>query len=278
MNILLTGSGGFIGRHLAVSLREAGHNVYAPRSSELNLLCPGEVDAFFNNHQVDCIVHAAAKGVRIKGDETMEEVSDANMAMFTNLHAHVSASCKMIEFGSGAEYDKRQNLDRVKESDFGKSIPVDPYGLSKYRISDIIAQDPYSVNLRLFGVYGAGESPSRFITAACISHLRNEPFRMRRNVLFDYLEVGDLCRAVNRILDKWPRHRCLNLTPPESIALADILPRVAECTGKQVDISIEQEGMGAAYTGDNSLFMEEYPDFTFTPIRQGIRQLVASLT
>lgn len=55
--------------------------------------------------------------------------------MFKNLADCVNEKCPMITFGSGAEYDKSRPLVMVKEEDFGKSIPKDPYGYSKYLIS-----------------------------------------------------------------------------------------------------------------------------------------------
>ena len=129
-NILLTGSGGFIGSHLKHHLRE--YHLFTPRSFQLNLLDKTETSHYLQKNHIDFIIHSASCGVRIRPDATLEEVATPNMEMFHNL---ADSQIPMITIGSGAEYDKSRPLVRIKEEDFGKSIPQDPYGYSKYLIS-----------------------------------------------------------------------------------------------------------------------------------------------
>lgn len=72
------------------------------------------------------IIHSAAVGARITSEATMKNVAEINIRMFYNLADFVSEKCKMIVFGSGAEYGKQKSLIRVNEKDFGKIIPTDP--------------------------------------------------------------------------------------------------------------------------------------------------------
>ena len=50
--ILLTGSGGFIGRNILEHFRTR-YDVFAPRSYELNLLDTAAVDDYFRKHQFE---------------------------------------------------------------------------------------------------------------------------------------------------------------------------------------------------------------------------------
>jgi len=163
MNILLTGSGGFIGQHLQKHLLKR-YNLITPRSKDLNLLDESAVNNFFGKNKIDFIIHSAAYGVQKSLDANHENVAVPNIKMFENLAKHVSKNCPMIVFGSGAEYDKSRPLIYVSESEFGKRIPTDSYGYSKYVISKKIENMDYVVNLRIFGIYGYGENSTRVTT------------------------------------------------------------------------------------------------------------------
>lgn len=137
--VFVSGGGGFIGRHIVEFLGAFGgeFELFAPRSSELNLLDFGAVRAYFLEHDFDVIIHAASYGVTIfEGD-----IFANNIAMYRHLKAAKNPRTKMIVFGSGAQFDRTANLDFVKERDFGKRTPRDPYGASKFQImQDILAR------------------------------------------------------------------------------------------------------------------------------------------
>ena len=56
-NILLTGSGGFIGSHLKKWLNE--YNLFCPRSSELDLMDGLAVKKYVESNNINYIVHSA---------------------------------------------------------------------------------------------------------------------------------------------------------------------------------------------------------------------------
>ena len=103
-NILLTGSGGFIGKHLVKHLN--GYNLFTPRSWELNLLDANATEKYIDENQIDFIIHSASYGVRITPDATLDEVAKPNIEMFNNL---AQTNLPMITIGSGAEYDKSKS-------------------------------------------------------------------------------------------------------------------------------------------------------------------------
>src|SRR6266700_2560417 len=58
MRVLIFGGSGFLGGSLIPKLREQGHDVIAPRSSEVNLLHPVKFEPEHKN--IDVVIHAAA--------------------------------------------------------------------------------------------------------------------------------------------------------------------------------------------------------------------------
>lgn len=263
MNILLTGSGGFIGQHLKEHLKDK-YNLLTPCSWKLNLLNQADVDEYFNNHEIDMIIHLAAAGVRITPDATIEEVAKPNIEMFDNLAKHVSEKCKMIMLGSGAEYDKSKPIINVKESEFGKSIPQDPYGYSKYLISKKIEKQENILNLRVFGVYGVGESPTRVTSAIVNAKIKNEPVVLNQNVRFCFIWIEDLCKIVEYFIENPTKEKFINVTPNESIEIADMAKLIG------AEVSLKNEGLNNEYTGDNTLLKSKIGDFEFYSYKTGL--------
>ena len=83
MNILLTGSGGFIGQNLKKYL-SSYYNVFSPRSYELDITNTATVINYFNNNNIDFIIHCSSIG-GIRGKEDDENTLYANLKMIDNL-------------------------------------------------------------------------------------------------------------------------------------------------------------------------------------------------
>ena len=272
-NILLTGSGGFIGKHLKTSL--PSEHLFTPRSVELNLLDATTVSRYLKDNHIDFIIHGAACGVRITPDATMDEVARPNLQMFQNL---AQSRIPMITIGSGAEYDKRLNLHKVTEDDFGKSVPQDPYGYAKYLISEQISRFDHIVNLRLFGVYGLGEHPSRMTSYLLQQIVNRQPIRLRQNVVFDFLYIADFCRIVAHFIAQFPTDKFFNVTPTQSISTLDLAKLAVQELGVNLPVSAEIPGLNKEYTGSNARLLSYLPGFRFTSYQEGIKAFYQQYT
>jgi GDP-L-fucose synthase len=127
--ILLTGGSGFIGRNIKESYLSEKYQILAPSSKELNLLDEQSVANFFSNNEVDAVIHAAIRS----GDRTSYDAEDVltnNLRMFFNLEKHKNRYKKFLNLGSGAVYEKKRSLEKVKEEEFLNQIPKDMYGFS----------------------------------------------------------------------------------------------------------------------------------------------------
>lgn len=271
MNILLTGSGGFIGRHLKDYLSRF-YNVLAPRSADLDLLNEQEVNAFFSANKVDFIIHSAAVGVRIRPDIAPSEIVQPNVQMFFHLAKHASASCPMIIFGSGAEYDKSRPISFVKEESFGSFIPSEPYGYSKYLISKEIEKASSIVNLRLFGVYGDGEDSSRVTTCIIRDYLEGRPISLNQDVVFHFIYIDDLCRIVAAFIKQFPCEKNINIVPSQAVSISELARIVNGFSDKKSEIVFKKSGLNNEYTGDNSLLVQLLNP-SFTSYEEGMRRM-----
>lgn len=278
-NILITGSGGFIGKNLKEYFA-AKFNVLSPRSSELNLLDSSAVNSYFSSHNIDVVLHCGAVGARVTSG-AKKEIADKNILMFKNLVDNLKPNQFMINFGSGAEYDKCRALKKVKETDFGKSIPKDPYGYSKYVISNEIEKSDNILNIRLFGVYGKYENESRFPTYAISQNLNKQPITINKNVVFDYLYIDDLCKIVDAFIQNKPPEKIINITPTKSISLYEIAQIVNTISDFKSEIIIKDAQLNNEYTGDNSRLLSEIKDFqhlSFTSYEDGLKKLYEFLS
>lgn len=262
MNILLTGSGGFIGKHLKKYLNE--YNLFAPRSFQLNLLDKVETAKYLKENNIEFIIHCASCGVRITPDATLDEVAKPNIEMYKNL---AESNLPMITIGSGAEYDKSRPIVNIEERDFGKFIPKDPYGYSKYLISKEIEKRNNILNLRLFGVYGVGEDSSRVTSCIINAKLKNEPVILNQNVRFHFIWIEDFCKIVKHFIKNPTEEKFLNISPNESIEIVELAKLVG------VTIIVKTEGLNKEYTGNNSLLLKELGDFEFTSYEEGMKKL-----
>ena len=273
MNILLTGSGGFIGKNLKKHLQDK-YTLLTPRSFELNLTDEKAVARYFEENHIDFIIHCGsvggARGIADK-DTTIED----NLAMVDNLLHYKKPNVRMILFGSGAMYDKSKNLHKVKETQIGESIPQDLYGKSKLLLAQKIKDRQDVLMLNIFGCYGYGEKENRFPSYAINQALKGEDIVINQNVVFDYLFVEDMTRIFEHFIDfatPPPQHNIINITPTQSCSLLDIAHIVKDLSGKgdKIRIKILNPQMNNEYTGDNALLLKNYPNLRFTPLKEGL--------
>ncbi|MBQ3833902.1 MAG: NAD-dependent epimerase/dehydratase family protein [Elusimicrobia bacterium] len=269
--VLITGSGGFIGKNLKEYLKDK-YSLLTPRSFEVNLTDSNEVRKYFEENKIDFVIHCAstggARGIADK-DTTIED----NLAMVDNILKYKSDGVRVVLFGSGAMYDKSRNLHKVKESEIGKIVPKDLYGKSKMLIAEKIKNREDVLMLNIFACYGYGEKESRFPTYAIQRVLESKNLEINQNVVFDYLWVEDMEKIVHYFIEHKPKNNIINITPTKSVSLLEIAKIVNAFENNKVDIVIKNKGMNNEYTGDNSNLLAEFSDMTFADIEQGLKFL-----
>ncbi|WP_297943187.1 NAD-dependent epimerase/dehydratase family protein [uncultured Campylobacter sp.] len=276
MNLFITGGGGFIGSHLKKHLALNGNfNVFAPKSSELNLTDEIAVDDFVRAHKIDTIVHLANRG---GGRDTLDmtNVTEYNLRIFFNIAKQKNKVAKIISFGSGAEYGKHKPIINAREDDYKEALPLDEYGFYKAITSHYIEDCADNIiQLRLFGIYGEMENYRyKFITNAVVKNLLHLPITINQNVFFDYMYVEDLLNVVEFYIENDVRHKIYNASSGTKIDLLSLAALVNEASDFKSEISVLNEGLNNEYTSDNSLLKSEMKDkFKLTPHSEAIGKI-----
>lgn len=272
--ILITGAGGFIGRNLIEQLSEE-YEILPVSHQTVDLLEQKQVERLFQKENIDVVIHSATQGTLGKGKAYEDMMLKNNLQMFLNLERCHSAYGKMFVLGSGAEYDKRQELSLVGEEEFGKSIPVDNYGLSKYLISKIILQSDNIYNLRLFGIFGKYENYNyRFISNIICKALLGEDISIHQNVLFDYLYIKDFCKIMSCFIRQEQNFKCYNVCTGRKYDIVWIAKEILRQTENNSSFKVEKTGWNKEYTGDNRKMLMEIGIVEFTPMEQAIAELI----
>lgn len=273
MNIFITGANGFAGTHLKAYLSSKKYTLLTPSHKELDLLDNNSVDNFFKTNKIDIVINTALVGGSRK-EEHEESALDNNLRMFFNLLRNKKRFKKMIHCGSGAEYDKRFPIVKVKEDDFDKRVPVDEYGFSKYLCSKYIEQTEDIVCLRIFALFGIGEKYQyRFISNAICRNIFDLPITMRQNVYFDYFNINDFVKIVEHFIENKAKHKFYNIGSGRRINLKTIAKIINKIADKKSEIIIGKEGLNNEYTCSNERLISEIPDFKFTEMEDSVREL-----
>lgn len=263
MNILITGSSGYIGRNLTEQL-SSKYNLYTPSHKELDLLNEILVLEYFKNHKIDTVINTAVVGGSRTGEYARNMFYD-NLRMFFNIARCKNHFKKMIHLGSGAEYDKRPPIKKVKEEDFDKRVPADDYGYYKYLCSKYIENAEGIVSLRIFGLFGKYEDYRyRFISNAICRNLLGLPITINRDVYFDYVYINDFVRIVDYFISRNVGYNSYNIGTGKPINLIAIAKKINKIAEKRSDIIIKYPGFNKEYTCNNTRLINELGNFQFT--------------
>ncbi|MEI6726084.1 MAG: NAD(P)-dependent oxidoreductase [Actinomycetes bacterium] len=254
MRVLITGGSGFIGRHLVEGLR-GSFDVDAPATAELDLLDTVAVGAYLRKGHFEAVVHAATWDATRTSGKDPGFVLENSLRMFHNLARERAAFTRLVNLGSGAEYDRGRELLRVREDEFDRVVPSDQYGYAKYLMRKHCELTPGLLNLSLFGVFGSFEDwRLRFLSNACCHAVFDLPIEVGRDALFDYIAVEDVAEAVSWCLRSETEEGSFNVCSGEGHSLVDLAHVVRAASGKDLEIVVRRPGRGPAYVGDPAAF------------------------
>jgi UDP-glucuronate 4-epimerase len=234
MKILITGSAGFIGSALSISLLERGDNVigidnhndyYDPKLKEARLMRHSEhpnythirmniedqddVARVFAEHDFDCVAHLAAQaGVRYSIDNPQVYIN-TNLVGFANiLEGCRTNSVKHLVYASSSSV---YGLNAKQPYSIHESAnhPISLYAATK-RSNELLAHS-YShlyniptTGLRFFTVYGPYDRPDMALQKFTSAIINNESIKLfnfgkhRR----DFTYIDDTVRGIIKVLDR----------------------------------------------------------------------------
>ena len=278
MSVLLTGSDGFVGSHLLQTFPPGLGSLFSPTYNELDLTDSNSVRDYLAGKDIKYCIHSATT-LRAHFAYPVD-VCELNLRMFFNLVRYLPKDCRIVNLGSGSEYSREHWHDNIHEEFFDRYIPKDPHSLSKYIISKFILTDATErfVTIRLFGIYGEREDYLfKFISNTIAKALHNIELTINQDVLFNYIDVRDFCRALYLLILNPDLYRlgALNLGHPQNYKLSEIASIVLQCTGREhLQTTILSETEGSSYTPYLRKMHSILPSsFCFTPINKSILRL-----
>ena len=274
MNLFITGSQGFIGRHLKKFLKKfLSYNLFTPSSSQLNLLNEKDVDDYILANNIDIIIHLANHG-GARDTSDIKNIPEYNLRMFFNIAKQAPRVERIIHLGSGAEYGKHKPIIEAREEDALRAMPLDDYGFYKSVCSRYIEKSDNMVNLRIFGCYGEGENYRyKFISNTIVKNLLHLPITINQNVYFDYIYIDDLIRMIEHFIHNKPQHKVYNVTRGEKVSLLKLAETINRVSDFRSEIKIINDGLNNEYTSANKRVMQELGNFQFTSHEDAIKKM-----
>ena len=280
----ILGAGGFVGRSLTAYLADK-YEVLPVTRKNFSLLDEKAVENFIKTEKPDVIINCANEGGARKGgySEATDIVAN-NLRMFYNIERCMTEDMKLINFGSGAQYNKQRDLINVKEETLAEVMPQDAYGFSKLAMSKYINAQTSKViyNPIIFGLFGPFEDYTfKFISNACMKNILGMPIVINQNVRFDYLYIDDFLAVIERLIEADPSeipYREFNITTTESITLTEIVDIINKVGRNKSEVTVKNPGLNYQYTGDNSKLLENMGgSYKFLTYEESIRRLYNAL-
>jgi len=214
--VLVTGAGGFVGRHLCKALFEEGatvvgfvrsvvDNKYLSEQYTVDILDEATIRQIIHAAQPELVVHLAANKSRGVDAVAYREGYETNLIGSLNLInacQDVSVLARFVFLGSTDEYGQLQVP--FKESD--KEAPIAAYGASKLAVTVLLkalsrSNGFPSVTLRPTIAYGPGQDDSMFLPALIRALVAGRNFDMSLGKQTrDYIYIDDLVQAIIQAL------------------------------------------------------------------------------
>ncbi len=239
MRILITGGNGNLAQMIKRNLPE--YDITCVGRNDLNILNQSDIENYLNNNVFDILVHTAIIGGRRTKKETADVVYQ-NVLMFENIIRFADKFKMIINFDSGAIYDRNTDILNRKESDI-ITIPTDYYGFSKYLIYKRSLQYNNIYNIRIFNIFHANEENDRFIKKCFTTSEMTIEDRY-----FDFVYEDDFISIIKYYFDNSLHSeldKTINICYEEKYKLSEIAYKIRN------DIKITNTTTN--YSGDNSL-------------------------
>lgn len=219
MNIIVTGSQGFLGQHLMAHLYRLGYLPYGVPSKAYDLRREAHIDALLKHTgKPDIIFHLAARvgGIQYNIDHPADLFYD-NVLMNTQLiHKAMLAGCgKFVMVGSVCSYPAHNPIP-TREHRLWEGYPEvsnGPYGVAKLIALEQLQayQKQYGLNFAypiLSNLYGPGGAPDDYkshVIPALIKRFMDKPETITiwgdGSPTRDFLYVKDAAEALTRFID-----------------------------------------------------------------------------
>lgn len=243
MKIAVIGSNGFLGRYLTKSLLQK-HAVLPVTRQTVDISDFAAVQLWLKNNKPDVVINCAISGGGKAVDEINYSHVQHDLRVFLNFY-NSDHIMRYINIGSGAEFDRRTNIDSAKETDILTAKPLESYSFVKNTIARLCKDRMNFYTLRLFGCFDSSEPDFRLF----------KKFKANGKIeiedrYFDYISLQDFATIVDYYIKEFgPKD--INCVYSQKLLLSEQLIKFAKfhCPNNTISSKI---GLGLSYTGDST--------------------------
>ena len=242
MRALVTGAGGFVGRHLCARLVADGWDVVGPLRTAVDLSDPVATAELARQADPDAVFLLAAS--RAAGSPAERAATLAvNASSGAWLVDALGDRCRsVVRLGSSTEY-------AASDRPMDESTPLRPrgfFGATKAAGSLLVAgaaeaRGLRSVILRAFQVYGTGDHPGRLVPTVLRAARTGAVLPLTGPGLRrDWVHVDDVVEACVRAAraDELPPGQVLNLGTGRQVANEELVSIVEQVSGRAVAVEV----------------------------------------
>lgn len=292
MKVYLTGSNGFVGQRICISLKRQGISVVEVHSPNSKKEASGDALTFddfvesktdFSQEKGKVFVHSGWAGVL--GSQRNELQQFQNVADSLKLFSSALENNfeHFLFIGSQAEYADTAGL--ITEN--SKILPQTKYGISKVLTFQAMKnfQELYEKDIlthaRIFDVYGPSDNPNWLIPTV-IHKLKNnlEMQLTSGHQIWNFIHVRDVADAIIKIINS-PPMGAVNLCSDDNQPLRHFLEMIGSIMGKQHLLKFGElahhSGM-RSINGDNSKLKTKCNWKQQIPFEVGIKELIEEAT
>ncbi len=274
--VLITGIGGFTGRHLKKHLEKQGMEVYGTTYTSssmedtfpVNLTDATSMLNVINKIEPNYIIHLAA--ISFVGHGDAAEFYRVNVVGTENLLQSViksKANVKKVIVASSANIYGNTDVDLISEN--FPPEPVNHYACSKMAMEKIVAN--YYAKLpiiitRPFNYTGVGQA-EHFLVPKIVSHFKQQKSEIELgnlDVYRDFSSVDFVVNAYAKLLQSDVKSEVFNICSGNSYSLKQIIESLEAQAGYRINVSVNPDFVRAdevkKITGDNSKLLKLFPD------------------
>lgn len=245
MRIAVLGAKGFLGSYLVGSLVH-NHYVIPVTRSDVTLENYQSVDNWLRNNRPDVIVNCAMNASGNKVNDINYSDVQRDYSVFLNFYNN-PLTPRYINIGSGAEFDRRTDINNCSEQDILQVTPLESYGYTKNIIARSVLNRDNFYTLRLFGCFDSSEISTRLF-AKFAAHGRIDV----QDRYFDYISASDFARIVEHVAVNDITVKDINCVYEQKMLLSDQLKLFAKYHIPDADIKYSPE-LNPAYTGNGAV-------------------------